>query len=107
MEKSAQSDTENSVWFTELTEAEMESITGGAITTTDLDGWLAAYQNGTLQPLSVAAKLQRSYRTGDGVNDAATIALWFATLSRDDKKDVIGAVASSIVEFAKLYFHLS
>lgn len=106
MERNARSITENSVWLTELTDEEMESIAGGAITTTDLDGWLTAYRNGTLQPLSVAAKLQRSYRTGDGVNDAATITLWFATLSRDDKKDVIGAVASSIVEFAKLYFHL-
>ena len=106
MEKSARSITEKSVWLTELTDEEMESIAGGAITTAELDGWLAAYRNGTLQPLTVAAKLQRSYRTGDGVTDAATITLWFATLSRDDKKDVIGAVASSIVDLAKTYLQL-
>lgn len=107
MEKSAQSDTENSVWFTELTEAEMESIAGGAITTAELDGWLTAYQNGTLQPLSVAAKLQRSYRTGDGITDAATISLWFYNLPPEDKRTVVGAVATSIVDFAKSYLQLA
>lgn len=107
MEKSARSITENSVWLTELTDAEMESIAGGAITTADLDGWLLASQNGTLQPLTVAAKLQRSYRTGDGLTDAATITLWFYNLPPEDKRTVVGAVATSLVDFAKVYFHLS
>ena len=107
MRKSAKSVTEKSVWLTELTDAEMESTTGGLLTNDQLDGWLTAYKNGTLQPLSVAAKLQREFKSADGLTDVGIIGLWLFNLPPEDKKAVVGAVGSSIVNFVKTYLHIT
>lgn len=107
MKKSAKSVTENSVWITELTDAEMESTTGGLLTNDQLDGWLTAYKNGTLQVLSVAAKLQREFKSADGITDVGIVGLWLFNLAPEDKKTVAGAVASSLVSFVKTYLHLA
>lgn len=84
----------------------MESITGGLLTNDQLDAWLTSYKNGTLSVLSVAAKLQREFKSTDGLTDVGVIGLWFYNLVPDDKKAVIGAVANSVVNFVKTYLHL-
>ncbi|HAA28154.1 MAG TPA: hypothetical protein DCE56_11355 [Cyanobacteria bacterium UBA8553] len=107
MEESAKSDTESSVWFTELTDTEMEAITGGLLTNDVLDGWLTAYKNGTLQTITVAARLQRESRSPDSLTNTAVIGLWFYNLPPEDKRTVVGAVASAIVDFAASYLRLT
>jgi hypothetical protein len=91
-EKSAQSHSENPVWLTELTDAEMEATAGGLLTSPELTDWLNGYKANTLNIPSVVQKLKAEVAAGDLGADLEVAGKWLNKLPKKDKKLITGLI---------------
>ena len=101
MKKSTKSVTVNSVWLTEITDAEMEFTTGGLLTTQQFSNWWEAQKAGSLNFISVLNTLQRENSNGDAGADLKIFQRWFIRLPREDKKLVINTIADFVKDYLR------
>lgn len=101
MKKSAKPSTVNSVWITELTDAEMESTAGGLLTTQQFTDLWSAYKTGKLNYISVLNTFQKESSSGDAGADLKIFQKWFIRLPKDDKKLVISTIADFVKDYLR------
>lgn len=101
MKKSSKSVVINPDWLTELTDAEMESTTGGLLTTQQFNNWWDAQKAGSLNYISVLNTLQRESSNGDAGADLKIFQRWFIRLPREDKKLVLSTIADFVKDYLR------